>query len=216
MRLTRREIIILVSLWVVVGGLIVAAVIMLQRMQSVSETSAPVDIPTPLATYTLPPSDVTARSLYPLAEEKAKGWREDAQLVSCSGTWTQTALNLVGRPVQWTYRFYSAQAKTLYFVTVTPDGRVAGTQHLRQVYQPPPILPVEIWEVDSPAALTNWLNYGGGQFLGNNPGIDVIAQLSVRTAGADPEWTIVGFNNKNEEFFTATVNAVTAQTSVLR
>jgi len=219
MKLRRREIILLLAIWGVVGVLLVAAVITLRTMRESPEAAGAGEpsIPTLAPLYTPPASEITAKSMYPLALEKAKGWREDAQLVSCRGTWEQTAINLVGQPVQWDYRFYSAQAKTLYFVTVTPDGQVAGTQHLRSLYRPPSPVTVESWQVDSPIALGNWLNAGGGEFLGSRPGIEVTAQLSARQAGADAQWTVVGYDpSKEDEYFIVTVDAQTSVTVVLK
>jgi len=164
--------------------------------------------------YTPAASDVTARTLYPLALERARSWRADAQLVSARGLWDKTAINLVGRPVEWDYRFYSAEARLLYFVTVKPDGQVAGTQHLRTVNQPPG-LPVDDWQIDSPAALTSWLNGGGGQFLGSRPGSQVVAQLSARSAGAAPAWTVVGYDRAKEEYLAISVQAASGETKVI-
>jgi hypothetical protein len=178
--------------------------------------SIPSTAPTPTlaARYAPAASEVTARTLYPLALERASAWRVDAQLVSARGVWDKTAINLVGRPVEWAYRFYSAQARLLYFVTVKPDGRVAGTQHLRTVNQPPG-LPVADWYIDSPAALSNWLNNGGGPFLGSRPGSQVVAQLSVRSAGAAPAWTVVGYDRLKEEYLATTVQAANGETKVI-
>ncbi len=218
MKLKRWELILLLAVWIVVGGLFLVAIVVLRgRGQTPPAAAEPASTPTVAPLYTPPASDVTAKSLYPLAEEKARGWREDAQLVSARGTWEQTAVNLVGQPVQWEYRFYSDTSKLLYFVIVTPDGQVAGTQHVRPVYRPPALLPVASWQVDSPAALTNWLNAGGGTFLGSRPGVQVAAQLSVRQAGASAQWTVVGYDPKKEDdHFAATVDAQTNITAVLK
>jgi hypothetical protein len=219
MKLKRQEIILLLAIWGVVGVLLVVAVITLRPVRGgpgADELGAS-STPTLVPLYTPPPGEISAKNTYPLALEKAKSWREDAQLVACRGTWEQTAINLVGQPVQWDYRFYSAQAKTLYFVTVTPDGQVAGTQHMRSLARAPSPIVVESWQVDSPAALTNWLNAGGGAFLGSRPGVEVAAQLSVRQAGADPQWTVVGYDPaKEDEYFAATVNARTNVTDVVK
>jgi hypothetical protein len=216
MKLKRWEIILLLAVWIVVGGLFLVVIAALRGGSQTPLAAEPPSTPTLAPLYTPPPSEITAKSLYPLAEEKAKGWREDAQLVSARGAWEQTAINLVGQPVQWEYRFYSDASKLLYFVIVTPDGQVAGTQHLRPVYRPPAPLPVESWQVDSPAALTGWLNAGGGAFLGSRPGIQVAAQLSVRQAGANAQWTVVGYDPNNEDdHFAATVDAQTNTTAAL-
>ncbi len=219
MKLKRREIVLLFAVWGVVGVLLVVAVITLRTTQGGPGTGGVGELSTPtlVPLYTPPPGEVSAKSTYPLALEKAKSWRGDAELVACRGTWEQTAVNLVGQPVQWDYRFYSAQAKTLFFVTVTPDGQVAGTQHMRSLARAPSFVTIESWQVDSPAALTNWLNAGGGAYLGSRPGIEVSAQLSVRQAGTDPQWTVVGYDPaKEDDYFAATVNARTSVTAVLK
>ena len=219
MNITRRDILLLIVIWAIVGVLAGGAIIALRNMRPATGPSS--DQPeltvtsTLVPAYTPVPSPVTAMTQYPLAQEKASGWRDDAQLVSCRGTWEQTAINLVGRPIEWDYRFYSAQAKLLYFVTVTADGHVNGTQHLRPVNRPPAALPVDDWQVDSPAALANWLNAGGGQFLGSRPGIQVVAQLSQRSADGDPEWTVVGYDRTTEEYLSVAVQALTGNTAVL-
>ena len=219
MNITRRDIALLIVIWALVAVLALGAIIALRDVQPATGTSS--DQPqltvasTLMPAYTPAPSQVTVMTQYPLAQEKASGWRADAQLVSCRGTWEQTAINLVGKPIEWDYRFYSAQANLLYFVTVTPDGHVNGTQHLGSVNRPPPSLPVDDWQVDSPAALANWLNAGGGPFLGGRPGIEVVAQLSLRSADADPQWTVVGYDRSTEDYFSVAVQARTGDTAVL-
>ena len=219
MNITRRDIFLLIVISATLGLLALGALIALRDIRPATAPSS--DQPeltvtsTLVPAYTPAPSEVTATTLYPLAQEKASGWRQDAQLVSCRGTWEQTAINLVGNPIEWDYRFYSAQAKLLYFVTVSPDGRVNGTQHLGSVNRPPPALPVDGWQVDSPAALANWLNAGGGQFLGSRPGIEVVAQLTVRSADAHPEWTLVGYDRSTEDYFSVAIGALTGDTAVL-
>ena len=219
MNITRRDLLLLIVIWAIVGVLALGSIIALRHIRPATGPSS--DQPeltvtsTLVPAYTPVPSQVTAMTQYPLAQEKASGWRDDAQLVSCRGTWEQTAINLVGKPIEWDYRFYSAQAKLLYFVTVTPDGRVNATQHLGSVNRPPPALPVHDWQVDSPAALANWLNAGGGRFLVSRPGIDVVAQLSLRSADADPEWTVVGYDRSTEDYFSVAVQARSGDTAVL-
>src|SRR5512143_786507 len=101
MKLKRWEITLLLIVWIVVGALFVTAIIVFRGGQQTPPAAEPPSAPTLAPLYTPPPSEVTAKTLYPLAEEKAKGWREDARLVSARGTWEQTAINLVGQPVQW-------------------------------------------------------------------------------------------------------------------
>ena len=209
MRLNRRDMLLLVGIWGCVALLLVGAIVALRSTQGVPPPAgAPTATPRPVPIYTPVAAEQTARKQYALAEAAAVGWRADARLVSCRGSWEQTAINLVGRPVDWMYRFYSPQSKRLYFVVVTPDGRLTTLQHVRQINQPPPVVPVDGWQLDSPAALADWLNAGGGPFLGSHPGGTVTAQLSVRSQGAQPEWTVVGYDSKTDETLAATVEAV--------
>ena len=132
--------------------------------------------------------------------------------MSCRATWETTALNLVGRPTTWYYTFYSAETQSLYFVTITPDGRVHGTQHLRRLSQPPPLLPEQDWIVDSQEALANWMNAGGGRFLGSRPGIEVSVRLGVRSNGGPLTWTVVGFDRSDRSYFAVNVAAIDGAT----
>lgn len=171
--------------------------------------------PTPLPTYTPVAVEQTARRMYAMAEIAARGWRADAQLVSCRGSWEQTAVNLVGRPVDWIYRFYSPQSRRLYFVRVEPGGEVHTIQHIPPVTQPPPPLSMEDWQVDSSVALASWLNAGGGRFLGMYPGSTVTVQLNIRASDLRPLWTVVGYADKEDLLFVTTVDARTGETTVL-
>jgi hypothetical protein len=211
MRISRLELLLLAIIWILVAVLFGLAVYVLRGTGPTPTAegvpAAPEATPTFVPQFTPAASEATALGLYPLAQDQASQWRADAALVSCRSSWEQTALNLVGRPTTWIYRFYSAETKELYFVTVTPDGQVNGTQHLSKLPQAPPLLPLAAWQVDSQTALTNWMNAGGGQFLGDRPGIDVTAQLSVRSEDAAPAWTVVGYDRANEAYFAASVAA---------
>ncbi len=219
MKLRRGELILLAIIWILVAVLFGLAVIVLrdigprQPTQS-NQPAGPTVTPTLVPEFTPAASEVTARYLFALAQAEANRWRQDAELVSVRGTWEQTALNLVGRPITWNYRFYSAETKQLYFVTVTPDGTVSGIQHIRKVEPAPPTIPIDGWQIDSQTALADWLNIGGGQFLGERPGIEVTAQLSLRSQGDVPTWTVVGYDRENEAYFVARVDATNGNTTL--
>jgi len=219
MKISRLELLLLAIIWILVAVLFGLTVFVLRGTgpASVAEgtPTAPEATPTLVPQFTPAASEATAMSLYPLAQSRASQWRLDARLVSCRTSWERTALNLVGRPTTWIYRFYSPDTQELYFVTVTPDGRVNGTQHLRRLPQAPPLLAIEEWNIDSQAALTNWMNAGGGQFLGGRPGIDVTAQLSLRSEGVTPAWTVVGYDPADEAYFAVTVAAIDGSTMIV-
>jgi hypothetical protein len=203
MRLRRRDILLLLVGWVFVAVVLVTLVVVLR-----SQGSAPAGgVPGPVPTYTVVFTQVTARGLYPAAEGAALAWQPDAQLVSLTATWRGTAVDQVGAPVEWVFRFYSPSRRLYYFVTVMPDGQVQSIEHARQVDLPPPVIPVEAWRLDSAEALATWLDHGGGAMLGARPGIEVSAQLNVPTPGGDPTWAVVGFDVGSDDFLTVMIHA---------
>ena len=202
MKLRARELVLLI-----VGWLFAAAVLVVLVLVFRSQVSESTGVPQPVATHTVVYTQVTARSQYPTAEATALAWQPDAQLVSLTATWRETAVNLVGSPIEWVFRFYSPSRQHYYFVTIAPDGRVQGVEHARPVDLPPPLIPGDAWQVDSVAALATWLDYGGGAMLGANPGIEVSAQLNVPTPGGDPTWAVVGFDPGSNDFLTVMIHA---------
>jgi hypothetical protein len=206
MSMRARDILLLFVGWVFVAVVLIALVLVFR-----SRISEPTGGPKPAPTYTVVYTQVTARSLHPTAEGLARAWQPDAQLVSLTATWRGTAVNLVGQPTEWVYRFYSPSQRHYYFVTVTPDGQVQGIEHARKVDLTPPVVPVEAWSVDSVEALATWLDYGGGAMLGARPGIEVSAQLNVPTEGGEPTWAVVGFDTVSNDYLTVMIHADSGQ-----
>jgi hypothetical protein len=207
MNLRARDILLLFVGWVFVAVVLIVLVLVF-RSRMMPE---PAGGPKPVPTYTIVYTQVTARGLYPTAEELAGAWQPDAQLVSLTATWRGTAVNLVGQPAEWVYRFYSPSRRHYYFVTVTPDGQVQGIEHARKVDLTPPVIPLEDWRVDSVEAVTAWLDYGGGAMLGAKPGIEVSAQLNVPAEGSEPTWAVVGFDPGSNDYLTVMIQAEDGQ-----
>lgn len=202
MKLRARDILLVLVAWVFVA-IVLAAMFVGFR----SRSSQAVGAPRPVPTYTVTFAQVTARSLYPAAEALALAWQPDAQLVSLTATWRDTAVNLVGQPTEWVFRFYSPSGRHYYFAAVKPDGQAWGVEHARQVDLAPPVLPAGAWHVDSVEALTTWLDYGGGAMLGDKPGIEVSAQLNVPGEGGDPIWAVVGYDTLYNDYLTVMIHA---------
>jgi hypothetical protein len=212
MKLKRRDLAILFAAWLVVAVAIVTALILLRPFGELSRPGQPALAPTVAPTYTVEYVQVTARSLYPQAEAAARQWQTDVQLAGVTTSWSQTAVNLVGNPTTWMFRFYSPSQKRLYLVSVTPDGQVTGMPHFQTQTSPPAMIDVEAWQIDAPDALAAWLDNGGGSFLGQHPGIEVLAQLSAdETRGGQPVWTVVGLGDAPDEYWVVLVDANTGQ-----
>jgi hypothetical protein len=202
MKLRARDIIFLIVGWLFAAMVLVVLVLVFR-----SQVSKSARVPRPVPTYTVVYTQVTARGLFPSAEATALAWRPDAQPVSLTATWRGTAVNIVGAPVDWTFRFYSPSRQHYYFVTIAPEGQIQGIEHARQVDLPPPLIPNDAWRVDSVEALATWLDYGGGAMLGAKPGIEVSAQLNVPTPGGDPAWAVVGFDPGSNDYLTVMIDA---------
>jgi hypothetical protein len=157
--------------------------------------------------------EVTARRFYPAAEALARAWEPDAQLVGANASWSATAVNLVGNPTDWSFRFYSPARQRLYLAGVERDGQAIGVPHFRKETSPPRTINPEAWVVDSPQALARWLDNGGAEWLGRNPGADVTIQLSVDTASGGPTWIINGVGGSEGAPPALKVDAATGQAS---
>jgi uncharacterized iron-regulated membrane protein len=209
LKLSRREILYLLVGWLLVCmALMVGVYWFVQRNGPTALPVAEAGPPVPQATYTVEISSRTARELLPLAQDKANFWQADSQLVSATANWEEMSINLIGKPVAWTFRFYSPGVKRYYFVTVQADGRADGVSHGEPARRDPQLVVVDQWAVDSPQALNLWLNYGGSQMLTDTPGIRVVAQLKApNEPDAPPTWTVAGYDSQGEAYHTVFINA---------
>jgi hypothetical protein len=206
--LSRREIRILMVGWFFVCLALLGGVYWFVRQSSFGSYPVGNLRPAPQATFTMEFTSLTARQLFPVARDRAMLWQADAQLASATANWEKTAINLVGQPTTWTFRFYSPGLARFYFVTVRANSQVDGVSHGTPTQRSPRLLAIDQWTVDSPEAINLWLNYGGSQMLASVPGIQVAAQLSAaRTSDLTPTWTVAGYNRENDSYHTVIINA---------
>jgi hypothetical protein len=158
--------------------------------------------------YRLQSGEVTALSLYPLAQEAALAWESDVQFVSASTTWNHASIAELEQPVEWIYRFYSPGLKRILFVIVTPEQVVIVRPHLAKVRRELRIVEPDRWQMDSPEAITNWLNNGGGEWLQQATDRIVSAQLTQDLKTNSPAWTISGLNPETGQSVVYTVKAI--------
>lgn len=218
LKLSRREWFFLISVWVVIASLMCGLVVWFLVLRPGSQADlagAAVEsaaAPTAAPTYTVAFVEASARRLYPAAEALARAWETDAQLVGADAGWSATAVNLVGNPTDWAFRFYSPSRQRMYLVGVGRDGQAAGVPHFQKEPSPPPVINLETWTVDSPEALARWLDNGGGALLGQNPGIDVTMRLGVDPASGGATWIITAFD-ANGQPSALKIDAATGQVS---
>jgi hypothetical protein len=210
--LRRRELLILIGLWLVVGGLLCGGLAwFLASRPAGQESLGPAVAPAP--TYTVQFQEVTARRLYPAAEALARAWEPDVQLVGAGASWSDTALNLVGNPTDWSFRFYSPARGRLYLASVSAGGQAAGAPHIQRENAPPPAIDLAVWTVDSPQALARWLDGGGGDLLGRSPGVEVTIQLGVDPGSGQAVWVVSGLDSATGQPLAIKVNAATGRVS---
>jgi hypothetical protein len=211
-RLRRREIMWLLGLTMLACTSLITVGLLIVRFQSgpASQTgdSAPNLIrPTPVHTVSF--VEVTGLSRYQTAQKEGLAWAEDAQLVAASASWPDvTALDQVGQPVEWSYRFYSARKERLFIVRVAPDNQVTRLEHAVKVTVPPAALDADRWLVDSPTALALWLDFGGADLLRRNPGLEVLIQLRRLKNYDGPVWMVVGLDKRTQDIHIVVVDAV--------
>ena len=210
--LSRREIRVLLVAWLFVCLALVGVVYWFVQRGSSGPDQAANRRPVPQATVTIGFTSLTARQLYPVARDRAILWQADAQLDDATANWENTAINLVGQPTTWTFRFYSPTLQRFYFVTVQAGGQVDGVSHGQPARRSPQLLALDRWSVDSPEAINLWLNYGGSQMLTSVPGIQVVAQLSTaNTSDPIPTWMVAGYNRENDNYHTVIINATSGE-----
>jgi hypothetical protein len=95
----------------------------------------------------------------------------------------------------------------MFFVTVTEAGELIGTLHGEYMYNQPQTVSPEAWVMDSPEAISSWLNYGGATMLVAMPGIQVVAQLQVRNEDSPLTWTVAGYDKVSQNYHTIFIDA---------
>ena len=65
----------------------------------------------------------------------------------------------------------------------------------------------ETWQVDSPQALAEWLNAGGGRFLRAHTLVDVHGALRRDKKSGRLTWYITGLDSNGEDAFSHAVKA---------
>jgi hypothetical protein len=158
--------------------------------------------------YQVTPGEVTALSMYPLAEAAALAWESDVQFISASTTWNNASLAEFERPTEWVYRFYSPGLERILFVIVTPDQKVIVRPHLARIRRELRVVDPSTWQLDSPAALAAWLNSGGGAWMQQSSSRIVSAQLAFNLEQNTPMWTISGLNPETSDSVQFTIEAV--------
>lgn len=208
LKLRRSDIILILGFWII-GCALLGTVGYFILYPGIAPPPAPPGktIIAPQATVTVVFTQVTAKTMQSAAQAKLSQWAADAQLFAVTATWENAALDSVGEPTFWTYRYYSPSRKRFFFITVGADGSVMGTTHGERIYDAPYPIPADDWVVDSPAAVNTWLNYGGIALVSAAPNLQVVAQLQVNEPNAPLQWTVAGYDKTTKMYHTVFIDA---------
>lgn len=142
------------------------------------------------------PAVPTAEEALSLAQEAARGWQGDAQLVGVSASWSRARREtLLAGPTGWSFVFYSPAAGEVRYVGVDGGGATLG----RQFPAPTPPETLEGWRFPAADALLVFLASGGERYLRERPGAAVHIHLGAESGRA--VWTVLAVEGTQEPFF---------------
>jgi hypothetical protein len=200
---SKREWLILIGLVVVVLAVYGGLLLVVTRGGAKVESVAP--RPTP------PWKVLTAQEAYPLAEEVARAWQPDVKLSSASSSWGSgaTPQELLEGRATWGFHFISPS--TSQFSVVSVMGESAHLVDSGSVPKVPVLLALSDWHVDSPQALSIFLENGGRDFLAAHADADVHLHLLTGVENETLLWVASGLSPNDRVAHTVPINAVTGE-----
>ena len=201
---SKREWVILIGLVVVVlaiyGGLLLVVTRGGVQVESVAT-------PQPIHPWNV----LTAQEAYPLAEKVARAWQSDAKLSNASSSWGSgaTSQTLLEGKTTWGFHFISPSTSQFCIVSVMgEEGRVIDSGDIPRV---PVLLALADWHVDSPQALSIFLDHGGRDFLAAHADADVHLHLLTGIENETLLWMASGLSPNDRVAQTVPINAVTGE-----
>jgi hypothetical protein len=151
----------------------------------------------------------TAKTAYTRAEAVAKGWQEDARLVSARAAWgNATESGFREGKTSWAFYFLSPQARQIRIFSVTAEEAV-GTRTMDALSISDGI-DLTLWQVDSPQAIQLFLDEGGQAFLDQHPDAGVNLQLILDEQNRQV-WMASGFSGSDQASLTVILDAQTGE-----
>jgi hypothetical protein len=154
---------------------------------------------------------MTALKAHELAEKVARAWKGDAVLTSASCAWTNpTEAELLEGKMAWGFNFVSPSSAEVQTISVF-KGR-AGALKTDRAISIPNALSVVGWKVDSPKALSIFLDNGGRDFLvAGHPDTNVHMHLSTRAENERLLWTVSALSAASGSYISVQVDATSGQ-----
>jgi hypothetical protein len=174
--------------WTVVGGLMLFILVVFGIL--LFKLQVPESPPPPPPPAFLLEEEAQARTVFPIAQQEALHWQQDAQLSSAGIVWDDLGPGGILKRDRWTFQFYSPSQQRMTVIRVT-DGEA---QRLRTALLPNslPLLPLDQWQVDSAQALQTWWERGGESFVRKHTRVSINLKLRLEPGGTRPVWIVVG------------------------
>lgn len=174
--------------WAVVGGLMLFILVIFGLL--LFQLQVPESSPASPPPAFLLEEEARARTVFPLAQQEALRWQQDAQLSSVGIVWDDLGPGGILKRDRWTFEFYSPSQQQMTVIRVT-DGEA---QRLRTALLPNrlPLLPLDQWQVDSTQALQTWWERGGGSFVQKHARVSISLKLRLEPEGTRPIWIVAG------------------------
>ena len=160
---------------------------------------------------TLPWKVLTVQEAYPQAEGAARAWQPDAVLSSASSSWGSgaTPQELLEGRATWGFHFISPSTSQFCIVSVMgEEARLIDSGNIPRV---PVLLALSDWHVDSPQALSIFLDHGGRDFLAAHADADVHLNLLTSVEHETLLWVAAGLSPSDRVAHTVPINAVTGE-----
>jgi hypothetical protein len=131
-----------------------------------------------------------ARTVFPIAQQEAIRWQQDAQLSSAGIVWDDLGPGGILKRDRWTFQFVSPSQQQMAIIRVRDNQ----AQRLRTTLLPNrlPALSLDQWQVSSTQALQTWWEQGGGDFVQKHSYVSISLKLRLEPGGARPVWVVVG------------------------
>jgi hypothetical protein len=154
---------------------------------------------------------LTTQEAYPLAEEVARAWQPDVKLSNASSSWGSgaTPQTLLEGKTTWGFHFISPSTRQFCIVSVMgEEGRIIDSGDIPRV---PVLLALADWHVDSPQALSIFLDHGGRDFLAAHADADVHLHLLTGVENETLLWMASALSPNDRVAHTVPINAVTGE-----
>ena len=196
---------------VLLAAVLIAAALLWLPDQDPTNLATPIVATVPVAP-TLAVAGSTAVFAFAAAENKARSWQADAQLVDASATWPQgvTRDDILTGSTVWNFTFYSPGQNGVANVQVVDNVPTL----LGQRTAPTVLTPLNStgWQIDSPEAIAILLEQAGGNEFLRTQGVSILnMNLSLATESGRIEWLVSLFSSQTGQSLIIRVDATSGE-----